>query len=1023
VARAHEFPYQHQGLGLLRAARIAIASTDGDFPDLNGGSADARRSWLIRAWTRDDLITAIGLASPSLARQVQRICDGEVTRPADVRRAAVSVTRYLVRESGRPTPFGLFAGVAEVTFGPTTKVRWGDRHRLAIRADSEWLAEVIALLESCPELLFRLTVVFNTLARVRIDRLSLPRGRGHAEIPYSAAIKAACEAACSPITVGALVDRLITQFPTMSRQPISEMVRKLVAEGFLVTGLRAPSIVQDSMGHLLQQLDIAQTDQLPPVAPLLYELRAIHAQMAAFNRSASEHGGVRHDALPRRMQALARTPRSPLAADLYLDTEVELPESVGREMEAAASILLRLTARPLGHEIWRDYLATFLDRYGTGTLVPLLDLLDPDRGLGFPASYPGSSFALPTGRPDVPERDKRLLALLYEAALGGHDEIVLDDDVVGQLQPHNISHARTPPHIELSARIRARSVADLDCGDYSLVVRPARAAGRMTGRFVNERHQALGKVLAILPSGDANAVPAQLSFPPSYTHADNIMRVRQLVPHVISLGEHPGPCPADYVGLDDLAVTADDGRLLLVRISDGRCVEPQTFHALALEKQAPPIVRVLANLPRAFTTDYTSFDWGSAAEFRRLPRVRYGRCVLALAQWRIPAADLPDQTARWEDWRASLKDWGRRYRLPDLIELRDDDRMLRLDLTIDAHAALLREQLAKVDDVVLVEGDEAEQYGWLDGHAHEIAVPLVAAQAPSFTSEGVGDRVLLSPATHGDLPASPGKSWFFAKLFMHPDQQTRVVAWYFPQLMDDLTKVLGRRPQWWFIRYRSPHEPNHLRLRISVSDGSEYAACASAAGLLASRLRTAGILQRLELDTYYPEVGRYGTGDAMAAAERVFAADSRVVLPQLLVPAQDAYPVALVAANLADIARSYAGDDGIGWLIAHGRNDQSAPASTHVRDQALLLADQAALAGLSGGGDIAQAWQERREALAVYRRMLQGTPQGMSDPDSVLNSLLHMHHIRAIGLDRVSERLCRRLARAIAISWKHWENN
>jgi hypothetical protein len=36
----------------------------------------------------------------------------------------------------------------------------------------------------------------------------------------------------------------------------------------------------------------------------------------------------------------------------------------------------------------------------------------------------------------------------------------------------------------------------------------------------------------------------------------------------------------------------------------------------------------------------------------------------------------------------------------------------------------------------------------------------------------------------------------------------------------------------------------------------------------------------------------------------------------------------------------------------------------------------------------------------------------------VLASLLHMHLIRAIGIDRDHERLCPRLARAAALRWR-----
>ena len=41
-----------------------------------------------------------------------------------------------------------------------------------------------------------------------------------------------------------------------------------------------------------------------------------------------------------------------------------------------------------------------------------------------------------------------------------------------------------------------------------------------------------------------------------------------------------------------------------------------------------------------------------------------------------------------------------------------------------------------------------------------------------------------------------------------------------------------------------------------------------------------------------------------------------------------------------------------------------------------------------------------------------------ADLDRVVESLLHMHHNRAIGIAPDSERTCRRLARQAALAWR-----
>lgn len=138
---------------------------------------------------------------------------------------------------------------------------------------------------------------------------------------------------------------------------------------------------------------------------------------------------------------------------------------------------------------------------------------------------------------------------------------------------------------------------------------------------------------------------------------------------------------------------ATSERLYLVSISRRRVVEPQVFHALALDKQLPPLARFLAYLPRAFTARWHEFDWGVHAQHMPyLPRVRYGRTVLAPARWRLRVMDLPTGMPD-PAWRQALNLWRLRWRCPDLVELRDDDRTLRLSLTEPAHLAVLRAHL------------------------------------------------------------------------------------------------------------------------------------------------------------------------------------------------------------------------------------------------------------------------------------------------------------------------------------------
>ncbi|MQA88063.1 MAG: lantibiotic dehydratase [Streptosporangiales bacterium] len=1008
--------YRHAGKALLRASRASARSAPEEWPDLStDADAEGWRTWLLRVWSRRETAEAITLASPPLARRVEEICAGKRLKAKEVRSAVVSVVRYVLRETARPTPFGLFAGAAPMEFGPVAKARWGHRHRVTARADAEWLADVIAGLETCPELLERLPVMVNNLRSVRGGRLALLSGSTRVEIRYTPAVRAVERAAHVPIRFSVLAQDLADEFPAASPSMIREMLTELVAQRFLVTSLRPPATVVDALAHVIDQLREVGAEDVATVAATVRELRAVQADLDCYGNAAPGEREQERAQVVQRMRGLSQAGKSPMAVDLRLDCDVKLPEEVAHEMEAAASALLRLTRQPSGKRAWRDYHAVFVDRYGVGAVVPVAELVNPDTGLGFPAGYPGSSFDPPT-QPSRTDRDDRLLALVHQAALTGRDEIVLDDEAIADLAG-DVDTVRMPPHVELSARIHAGSLDALDRGEFTLTVSPARAAGTMTGRFTPDPSTGLGEVYASLPTLDDDAIPAQLSFPPAYAHAENISRTPRFLYHVIALGEHRAPGEDGVIPLEDLAVTADWHRLRLVSLSLRRPVEPQVFHALRLDKQPPPIARFLANLPRGSVAAYTEFDWGTALRLPYLPRVRYGRAVLSPAQWRISAADLTTAGADWPRWRAALGQWQHRWRLPEVVELRDADRVLRLDLTQPAHAAILRTHLERSGEAVLTEAGEEAGLGWLDGHAHEIAVPLMSTGpvAPSPLADG---RPLIKVAnTDGHLPGSPESEWLYCKVYVHADRQTEVIAEHLPRLLDHLDGA----PHWWFLRYRDLHDPDHLRLRIRVANRHEYGAYAITVGAWTDQMRREGLTRRLVLDTYCPEFGRYGDGPAMAAAESVFAADSAVVLTQLRhIPEAAAPHTAVTAANIVDIACGFSGsiEAGMGWLIDHARNDRPAPAPRAILDQAVALADPsrdfAAMLDLPGGETLAAAWARRRAALAAYRQQL---PNG-ADTDSVLDSLLHLHHVRALGLDRDSERLCRRLARSAALAWR-----
>ncbi|MEU6708630.1 lantibiotic dehydratase [Streptomyces wuyuanensis] len=998
--------YEHTGTALLRAAAAPRTILPTWWPD--PADAEGCMAWLMHVWSRPELACPIRQANPELGLSIDALRSRPVVAGKKLRRATMATARYLLRATGRPTPFGLFAGVAPAALGPSAKVRWGTGHRAVARVDTMWLGDIINRLEACPDLLERLDVVMNNLAARRGGRLQVPHGGQHgASVVHTSAVRALQDYAAVPIHFGAVVDTLASLFPGSDTGRVRTMLTELVRQGFLLSCLRAPMTETDPLGHLLEQLHKAEASTIESAAAILRDLEAVAAALRHHNAIPGPGQARPREALTRKLRAMSEAGRAPLAVDLMLDADVEIPHSVAHEMEAAAGALLRLTRRPSGHGIWRDYQMAFWERYGVGTLVPLREVVDPAAGLGFPAEYPGSIMTPPV--PQVSRRDERLLALAWQAVTDGSREIVLTDDMIDTLTDGQTA-APEPPHVEMCGRIHARSIEALNQGDFTLTVTPARSAGTLTSRFTPTAGGAgLEDVYQRVPAGTDGALRAQLSFPPLYPHTENVCRIPAYLPHVIPLGEHRGP-DETVIELDDLAVTATHSRLHLVSLSRRRVIEPQVFHAMALEKQPPPLARFLAHLPRAFNAAWTGFDWGpEALRLPYLPRVRFGRTILCPARWYLTRADLPTH-GDLAAWHQALGQWRKRWDCPETVELRDDDRTLRLTLSEPLHAALLHAHLGWREDAALTEAAPAVGLRWIGQHTHEIALPLVTTRSPTAAAMS-GPLPTLVNSALGHMPGSADSRWLYAKIHTHPERMDEIITGHLPRLLD----ALPGEPAWWFLRYRSPHETDHLRLRLRIPSTGEYATVAAAVARWAEQLRAGAMAGRLVLDTYSPEIGRYGQGAALEAAEVVFAADSVAVAAGLRhVPGTLVHPTALVAAGMVDIARGFLGANAaMDWLA----NQPAPTAATDraVADQALRLARLDTPLDLPGSnGDVAGTWARRAVALAHYRSQLADD----AEVSSILESLLHMHHNRALGPDRLSEKACRHLARQAARAWR-----
>ncbi|MFJ9418982.1 lantibiotic dehydratase [Streptomyces sp. NPDC101227] len=1032
-------PFAARELFLLRAP-LAPDAPGLPLPD-TGGPQDVDACVALLSSVDGDpaLSEALDLASPSLSALVHRVGErgGAGIKTGQLRRAALAALRYDIRMRTRPTPFGLFAGVATGVFDATAKVARGRAHRTRTHADMQWLTRIGHRLERDPAVLGALTVQAHQALVPAGDRLVLVspstqgvapsesgEGRSSVSVRRTPVVARAVAEAAGPLPYEELVRRTAAAFPTAPVDRIRALLGELVRQEILITGLRPPLDGGDPLRHVL--------GLLARVAGPGAETRRIHAALLAFDRERRAY-----DARPvgegrASLRRLLETARSlepddtPLHIDTLLDAELHLPYAVREVIEAAAGVMWRLSRPKLGLFALRDYHRRFLDAYGADRLVPILQLLDESTGLGAPAGYgwPNSEAApVPPDDPRTARRDRAMARLVAVAHRSGRREVVLQDADLAELCHDVADLADLPSCCEVTVQVVAPSTDALSNGEFRVFLSPSpgsHRAGATFARFADQCpgwREAFGALHRDNPVHIEGAVPVDLAFRPRSGRAANLAHTVPATGRRIGVGV-PDASGVEELRLSDIAIGATLDRLTAVHLPTGRELAPVLGNMVSAPAQAPNAIRLLWEIGLEGQRLWEPWNWGPLADAPFVPRVRHGRFVLAPAIWRpdeIRTAGERLRTAggaREAGWARAVGDWRAAWDVPRRILAVTADQRLLLDLENVWHRELLLDQVLRHPDLIAQEvpGEhECGVAGPLAGHVTELVVPLVRRDTGLPRRRPYAGHRQPDRTVHG-----LGGDWLYLKLHGAARAQDGLLCDRLPQLLARAAE-LGV-DDWFFLRY-TDDAGHHLRLRLHGPDPRAlWGAVAPEAGALLTSWQRAGLLRGHSLAQYDPETERYGGPAAQRLAERVFRYDSEAALALLRLakePGNDHDVDDLAVISCAALSHAfgppapgapppaddYGRDGAAAWLSMTGSRRDLPAEFRSIAARWRRIVDPyggwPALAGDPVGARVLEALRPRDEAvrqLAAQVRESGDTPEGR-----VVGSLLHMVCNRLFG--------------------------
>jgi thiopeptide-type bacteriocin biosynthesis protein len=803
---------------------------------------------------------ALWLASPELEASIE----AWRAAPASPRGLAIgrSLARYIVRMSGRATPFALFGGVSIGTFGAETRLEVAPRteYRRAARFDLEYLAEACAALAR--ELRAHLPHAVNTSLYELGDRLRYVEARiaggdrSHhlVELERAPALDTLLARAQDGATPGELVDALCAD-PEVARADAEAFVDEVIDAQVLVPQLAPPVTAAEPVASVIAVLERAGG------AAAAAALADARAQIASIESAPLGAPRATYEAVATTLSALSASGQ-PVQVDLVKPARATLgPQVVG---ELVRMIELVHAVGMSQSDPWPAFCAAFEARFGTRE-VPLVEVLDEESGIGFGETPPATSALLgELGIPAAPAAPPRIAwtprdVALVRLATSGAREIELTDDDVAQL-----TDPRAPVAADVvlaAAVLGAASGSAVDAGEFVLRLVGIAAPGpRPLARLCAaspEIGELVGELVRAERAANPDAVLAEVVHLPEGRMANIVWRPVLRDYEIAYLGASGAPRDAQ-LAIGDLVVAIDRGRVVLRSRRLGREIIPRLSSAHDATRRSLAVYRFLSALESQGQRPGV-WSWGVLDDARFLPRVRRGRIVLSRARWLLDGGEL--RALRDEVTRpAALASLRTTRGLPRWIVLADEDRELPVDLDDAAAADMFADHVKSRPGAVVYElfpgPDALVAHGPEGRFVHELVVPFVRSEVHAPAAARVDDGGVARRF-------APGSRWLYAKLYGGAAGADRV-------LRDVIAPLVTPGEPWFFLRHDDPdahlrvrwhgdHEPRIRELRARLADAGEPC-------------------WRVAFDTYEREVERYGGARGIELAEQVFAADSDAVL-------------------------------------------------------------------------------------------------------------------------------------------------
>lgn len=612
--------------------------------------------------------------------------------------------KYRTRASVRCTPFGLFAGcsVCTVGNGPTEIcLEPVEKYRKGLRFDLQLVDAVIRKIRTIPELKSGLKYYPNNTCYTLGDQLRYMEccekggqmAFGVSQVDDSQYL----EAVIAKAKEGALIEDLVRRLAEMGIESCEaqRFVDEMIEAQLLVDELNMNATGVHPAGQVLNALK-----RIDALHPLSVSFLQMHTELT--HAADLPIGNARdiYESLVRRAESefQIKNKQSVIYGELFKPvSHTCLSSRLTEDLKEVIGIMCRFSSVESGH-VLQQFISNFTERYDQQER-PLLEVLDPDIGIGYGADTLGGGFLLdgltfPGPRPE--NQANRWVEICKELSreLSGKAcrEIMLDH-ILSDNEPVDWGQCQNTLAVQCSI-IRNDAVSPL------VYVRGigGSSALNLLGRFCHAEASIADLAQEIV----SKEQELQESVQASIVHlagarVGNVLFRPVLRPYEIPIYTLP---QGKAIPLQDLTVSVRNGKIVLRSRKLGLPVLPQIDNAHNYRGCSNVVYRFLCDLQFQdkvyglnIPSEVSQFD-------QHIPRIRYRNFILSREKWRI----MSNIVKRHElDSPENLRLYCRRSGIPDKVLLCEHDNELLLNLDQDVSLTILAEHLKKKGHALLEE--------------------------------------------------------------------------------------------------------------------------------------------------------------------------------------------------------------------------------------------------------------------------------------------------------------------------------